>query len=175
MNKLFLKIKNKLKLLSLGLLFLLQTACGSSYYEKTFPLAFDPNKQVQHFEFELDVKKNQDKDKSHTMFLSMYFENSEERAEFRNKGGIDRVNTPFFTKMKIKITLKDNNGNIIEECEDYPRFFAYSDDLMFRFPFSVKAMKRGKYTLSLTANQLVPFDYSKVQRMEIYFTRPSYK
>ena len=63
----------------------------------------------------------------------------------------------------------------IEECEDYPRFFAYSDDLMFRFPFSVKAMKRGKYTLSLTANQLVPFDYSKVQRMEIYFTRPSYK
>ena len=175
MNTLFLKIKNKLKLLGLSLLFLLQTACGSSYYEKTFPLAFDPNKQVQNFEFELDVKRNQDKDKYHTMFLSMYFENSRERLEFENKSGMEHINAKFFTKMKIKITLKNSNGNIIEECEDYPLFFAHSDDLMFRFPFSVEAMKKGKYTLSLTTTQLEPFDYSKVQKMEIYFTRPSYK
>ena len=78
-------------------------------------------------------------------------------------------------KMKIKATLKDNSGNIIEECEDYPRFSAWADYLRFDFPFFVDAMKKGKYTLSLTITQSEPFDYSKVQKMEILFIQPSYK
>ena len=180
MNKLFLKIKNKLKLLSLGLLFLLQTACGSSYYEKTFPLAFDPNKQVQHFEFELDVKRNQDKDKYHTIFLLMYFDkNSNGIDEFKNKGEIKYTNNPntslIFNKMKIKSTIKDNLGNIIAEYENYPKLAGSKEYLRFDIPLIVEAMKKGKYTLLLSITQLEPFDYSKVQKMEIYFTRPSFK
>ena len=42
----------------LGFVFLMQTACADNYYSKTFPLDFDLNKQVQNFEFELNVKRN---------------------------------------------------------------------------------------------------------------------
>lgn len=177
MNKLFSKIKNTLKWVVLGFVFLMQTACGNSYYSETFPLNFDPNKQVQNFEFELNVKRNQDKDKSHTMFLIMYFNNTDDWLEFRNKGEITYDNNLIFKKMKIKISVKDiTNNKIIAEIDEFSTNFAHgTNDLLFSVPLYIQSLKKGRYILSLTLTQVEPFDYSKVQKMEILFTRPSYK
>lgn len=182
MNKLFSKINNTLKWVVLGFVFLMQTACGNSYYSETFPLNFDQNKQVQNFEFELDVKRNQDKDNYHTVYLLMYFDKyNNDIGKFRENSGMKHTNNPetslLFDKMKIKATLKDNSNNkIINEYESYMYQRATGAGyLRFEFPFFVHAMKKGRYTLSLSITQLEPFDYSKVQKMEIHFIQPPYK
>lgn len=182
MNKLFSKIKNTLKWVVLGFVFLMQTACGNSYYSETFPLNFDQNKQVQNFEFELDIPRNQDKDKYHTVYLLMYFDkNNNEMDEFKKNSGMkftnDQKTNLLFDKMKIKAILKDNSNNkIINEYESYMHQVATGAGyLEFEFPFFVYAMKKGRYTLSLSITQLEPFDYSKVQKMEIHFIQPPYK
>lgn len=181
MKNILCNLKNKIKLIVVSFLFIIETACGSSYYEKTFPLDINSNKQVQNFTFEIEPKINQDKDKSHTIYLKMYFKNADDREHFRQNSGIvytDNKETNLkFNKMKIKAILKDvTNNKIIAQCDSYPRNFAHgTNDLLFSVPFSVKAMKKGKYILDLEVTNIENFDYSKVEWFEINFTRPSSK
>ena len=179
MTDFFTKFKTKIKLICLGFLVIIQISCGSEYYKKSFPLAFDPSKKVQNFEFVVEPDKNQTG--SHSFRLVMYFKNADDRMYFQDNTGVvhtDDIKTNLnFKKMKVKAIFRDvANNAVIAQLDDYPSLSAHGvNDLLFIFPFSVKDMKKGKYILALEITNVEDFDYSKVERFEIVFTKPSTK